>query len=148
MPTGEDAQQEFINASTENAEIMIESFGYKYEGLDYSEKSLEVLDQLIEDYSDFADLSDEKMKSDFTAQAGAYIFEVARRNFGGKYFWYDKLNQPIFVTGQPDFEISLLAIDKVKMRIENGHEDNIPYFFNGYSDRVRKAKPGDKAIIV
>jgi len=69
------------------------------------------------------------LKSDFIAQAGSYIFEVARRNLGGKYFWYDRLNQPIFVTGIPIFEISLLAFDKVKMRIENGKEDNIPYFF-------------------
>ncbi|MFZ6013451.1 MAG: hypothetical protein ACOYXT_24120 [Bacteroidota bacterium] len=79
---------------------------------------------------------------------GAYIFEVARKNFGGKYFWYDQMNQPILVTGQPNFEISLLAFEKVKGRIHNGKEDNIPFFFQGYVERVAKAKPGDKAMIV
>ena len=144
----DEAQQEFIDDSTANAERLINSFKGKYSGLDYSEKSLEVLDQLIEDFSDFADQMDQGMKSDFIAQAGSYIFEVARRNFSGKYFWYDQLDQPILVTGLPNFEISLVAFDKVKMRIENGQEDNIPFFFAGYSERVRQAKPGDKAMIV
>ncbi len=143
-----DAQQDFVNASIANAERLVNAFESKYPGLDYSEGSLVLLDELIEDFSDFADTDDRELVSDFTAQAGAYIFEVARRNFGGKYYWLDKLDQPILVTGQPNFEISLVAIDKVKMRIENGDADNIPFFFKGYADRVRQAKPGDKAMYV
>jgi hypothetical protein len=46
-------------------------------------------------------------------------------------------------TGLPDFEISILTFGKVKNRIVNGDEDNIPYFFKGYSERVRNAKKGD-----
>lgn len=145
----DEAQQEFIDDSTANAERIVESFNEKYEGaFDYSENSLVALDELLENFADFADQMDEEMKEDLIAQAGSYIFEVARRNFGGKYFWYDQLNQPLLVTGLPNFEISLVAFDKVKMRIENGKEDNIPYFFKGYSDRVRQAKPGDKVMIV
>ena len=97
---------------------------------------------------DFADQMDEGMRSDLIAQAGSYIFEVARRTYGGKYYWYDQLNQPIFVTGQPNFEISFLAFEKVKGRLENGAEDNIPFFFQGYVERVKNAKTGDKAMIV
>lgn len=145
----DEVQQEFINDSTTNAERIIESFGEKYDdAFDYSVKSLESLDELLDNFGDFIEQMDEEMKSDLVAQAGSYILEVARRNFGGKYFWYDKLNQPILVTGLPNFEISLLAFDKVKMRIENGSEDNIPFFFKGYSERVKQAKPGDKAMIV
>lgn len=51
------------------------------------------------------------------------------------------------VTGQPNFEISILAFEKVKQRIENGNEDNIPFFFAGYSERVKKGTRGDKALI-
>ena len=80
-------------------------------------------------------------------QAGSYVFEVARRNYGGKYYWYDQMNQPILVTGQPNFEISIIAFDKVKMRIENGKEDKIPFYFNGYEERVKAGKSGDKALI-
>jgi hypothetical protein len=145
----DEAQQEFIDDSTANAERIVESFNEKYDGaFDYSEESLVALDELLDNFADFGDEMDEEMREDLIAQAGSYIFEVARRNFGGKYFWYDQLDQPLLVTGLPNFEISLVAFDKVKMRIENGQEDNIPYFFKGYSDRVRQAKPGDKAMIV
>lgn len=145
----DEAQQEFINDSTANSERIVESFNEKYDGaFDYSEDSLVALDELLDNFADFAEQLDEEMKEDLIAQAGSYIFEVARRNFGGKYFWYDQLDQPLLVTGLPNFEISLVAFEKVKMRIENGQEDNIPYFFKGYSERVRNAKPGDKAMIV
>lgn len=142
-------QQEFINKSIANAERLIEGFGEKYDdGFDYSVKSLESLDELLDNFADFAEQIDDYMKSDLIAQAGSYIFEVARRNFGGKYFWYEQLNQPILVTGLPNYEISLVAFEKVKMRIENGPEDNIPFFFQGYTERITQAKPGDKAMIV
>ncbi|WP_313374430.1 hypothetical protein [Chishuiella sp.] len=145
----DEAQQEFIADSTANAERIIEAFGEKYDdAFDYSVKSLESIDELLENLADFAEQMDEEMKSDLIAQAGSYIFEVARRNYGGKYFWYDKLNQPILVTGIPHFQISLVAFEKVKMRIENGQEDNIPFFFKGYEERVKQAKPGDNAMIV
>ncbi|MBC7862722.1 MAG: hypothetical protein IAF38_07080 [Bacteroidia bacterium] len=142
-----EAQLNFIEAASENSERLVSAFVGKYE-LNYSEESLSELDSLLEDFSDFADQDDEEMKSDFIAQAGSYIFEVARRIYGGKYYWYDPLDQPIFVTGQPNFEISFLAFEKIKGRIENGAEDNIPYFFKGYTERIKNAKPGDKAMIV
>ncbi|MOA16306.1 hypothetical protein D3C78_1365140 [compost metagenome] len=72
--------------------------------------------------------------------AGCYIFEVARRNYGGKYYWVQESKQPVLVTGEPDFSISILAFDKVKERILNGQEDNIPYYFEGYIHAVQKGK--------
>jgi hypothetical protein len=46
------------------------------------------------------------------------------------------------VTGQPEFEVSLLACEKVKGRLKNGYEDNIPFFFDGYKERVEKKESG------
>ncbi len=135
------AQRGFIEKSINTAERLISSFneqsGY---GLDYSESSLAILDKEI--LSLFAENKDNMscaMKEDIIAQAGSYIFEVARRNYGGKYYWYDELNQPILVTGQSDNEVTLIAFEKVKQRIENGNEDdNIPFFFESYSKQVKK----------
>jgi hypothetical protein len=147
--TVDENQLEFIQSSTANAERIVQGFSERLDNeLDYSEQSLATLDELLENFADFADEMDEEMRSDLIAQAGSYIFEVARRNYGGKYYWYDQLDQPIFVTGQPNFEISLLAFEKVKQRLENGREDNIPFFFKGYSERVKQAKQGDKALII
>lgn len=142
-------QQEFISKATINAEKIVRAFNLKYDGaFDYSIRSLNVLDSLIEDFSDFADLSDEEMIDDFCAQAGSYILEVARRAYGGVYFWEDSLEQPLLKTGLPNFEISILTFEKVKNRIVNGDEDNIPYFFKGYSERVRNAKNGEVVTFV
>lgn len=105
--------------------------------LDFSVTSLETLDNLLGQTADsYNTQMDEAARQNFIAMAGSYIFEVARRNFGGSYFWYDRLQQPILVTGQPEFEMSLLAYEKVKGRLENGEEDNIPFFFAGYVEGV------------
>ena len=109
---------------------------------------LKKVDSILEDVAEFQEDMEEVQVKTIIQKTSAYIFEVARRNYGGKYYWYEQLAQPILVTGQPDFEISLLALEKVKGRLKNGKEDNIPYFFQGYVDRVKKAKPGDKAMIV
>lgn len=147
LDSGEDIfekiQQEFISKATANAEKIVRAFNTKYDGaFDYSIRSLNVLDSLIEDFSDFADLSDEEIIDDFCVQTGSYILEVARRTYGGVYFWEDHLKQPMLKTGLPEFEISILTFEKVKNRIVNGDEDNIPYFFKRYSECVRKAEKG------
>lgn len=51
------------------------------------------------------------------------------------------------MTGQPDFEISILAHKKVKDRIAYGADENIPFYFKGYADRVKLGKKGDKVLI-
>jgi len=144
----DEVQNEFINDMTSNAERMSGAYNEMLGGaLNYSVDSLKALDELLDQFHENRNDIDEEMKSDVIAQAGSYIFEVARRNYGGKYYWYDQMNQPIFVTGQPNFEISIIAFDKVKMRIENGKEDQIPFYFKGYEERVKNGKQGDKAMI-
>ncbi|MMZ65234.1 hypothetical protein D1872_276270 [compost metagenome] len=96
------------------------------------------VDDILEELSDF-ELDDKNLDS-VSSMAGCYIFEVARRNYGGKYYWVQESKQPVLVTGEPDFSISILAFDKVKERILNGQEDNIPYYFEGYIHAVQKGK--------
>lgn len=144
----DEAQLEFINEMTSNAERITGAYNEMLDGaLDFTVNSLIALDELLEQFHENQKDIDEEMKSDVIAQAGSYVFEVARRNYGGKYFWYDQMNQPILVTGQPNFEISIIAFDKVKMRIENGKEDQLPFYFKGYEERVKQGKQGDKAMI-
>ncbi len=140
-------QNSFADDMRSTANICIERFKGRFPGLDLTVKSLTVIDEILEEASDVIDSIPEPSKKQLIEQIGAYIFEVARSNFGGKYYWYDKLDQPILVTGQPDFEISITAFEKVKGRLENGKEDNIPFYFAGYVERVASAKPGDKAFI-
>lgn len=136
--------QQMIDVSSQ----CVERFQGRFSGLNFSVESLKVVDTILEEVNEFKEDMSEGQINSVVQTVGSYIFEVARRNFGGRYFWYDQLNQPILVTGQPNFEISLLAFEKVKGRIQNGKEDNIPFFFQGYVERVTKAKPGDQAMIV
>jgi hypothetical protein len=129
-------QDEFTADMIKAADAFVEWMQEMYV-LDYTVESLQLVDEALEDASDHIDDMSEARKKSLIQSAGAYIFEVARRNFGGKYYWYDQLDQPIFVTGQPEFEASFLAFEKVKGRLDNGAEDNIPFFFAGYVERVR-----------
>lgn len=133
---------DFTNEMSETANEFAEHSSTRYDGLDFSVQSLTVIDEILEEAADFYDQMNDDQKQNLISSIGAYVFEVARRNFGGKYFWYDKLSQPILVTGQPEFEVSILAFDKVKGRIENGKEDNIPFYFAGYVERVKNKQSG------
>lgn len=125
-----------------SADFFVRSNVDRFKGLDFSVKSLTIVDNILEEASDFyGEMSDEQ-KQNLISTVGSYVFEVARRNFGGKYFWYDQLNQPILVTGQPDFEASILVFEKVKGRLENGAEDNIPFYFAGYVEKVKSKQSG------
>lgn len=84
----DETQKAFIEKSTNNAERLISSFNERLDnGLDYSESSLTVLDdEILSLFSENKDDMDSGMLEDIIAQAGSYIFEVARRNYGGKYY--------------------------------------------------------------
>lgn len=115
---------------------------------DYSVESLKALDAILDELSDL-DL-DEDILSSASSMAGCYVFEVARRNYGGAYGWSEERDQPYIVTGAPDYSVGLLAFEKVRGRLVNGQEDAIPFYFDGFIAAVEKGKvtPGYQATIV
>lgn len=129
-------QDENIATVQNNAQLLVEAAPERR--LDYSIESLATLDTMLEEASQ-SPLDDQTMKL-LVTQAGSYIFEVTRRKYGGKLYWYDKLDQPILVVGQPEFELSFLAFEKVKNRLQNGVEDNIPFFFEGIESHIREQR--------
>jgi hypothetical protein len=144
-----DNLDEFTMQIISDAKQCIECYKTKYNNkLDYSVKSLGYIENILEETRQNNHLLNESEKAKIIIIVGSYIFEVARKNYGGKYYWYEKGNQPILVTGQPKFEVSIIAMDKVKGRIENGKEDDIVFYFQGFVDKVEQAKPGYKCMIV
>lgn len=114
---------------------------------DYSVESLLKLDDLLDELNDYE--IDEDTLHSISSMAGCYIFEVARRNYGGEYYWDQAREEPILVTGEPNFAVSIYAFEKVKGRVTNGQEDNIPFYFNGYIGAVEKGRQtGQNATIV
>lgn len=103
-----------------------------FKPFDYSIKSLEAVDELLEEISDYA-LYEEALQNT-ASMVGCYVFETARRNYGGEYLLIKKEQQPVLVAGLLDFQVSIRAWEKVKGRLINGKEDNIPF----YIDRQHK----------
>ncbi|MFM9329344.1 hypothetical protein [Paenibacillus mesotrionivorans] len=105
---------------------------------DFSIESLSKVDDILEELHDFE--IDESTLDSIASMFGCYIFEVARRNYGGNYYWIQDREQPVLVTGEPKFSISILAFDKVRSRVLNGKEDDISFYFEGYINAVKKGK--------
>ena len=114
--------------------------------LDYSIESLSAVDDLLEELSDF-EWNKEQLYN-ITSMIGCYIFETARRNYGGEYFWLEKEQQPVLIAGLPDFRVQMKVWEKVRGRVLNGREDNIPFFIAGYKEYIERAKEGDVFTIV
>ena len=135
--TDED-QKKFADDVRADADALVEQFKDGF-NLDFSISSLQLLEQILDGTAEYYNTKmDDETKKRTIKKAGSYIFEVAKQNFGGTYHWYDKLEQAVLVTGKPDFDVSLLAFEKVKGRLENGIEDNIPFFFEGYIKAVKR----------
>lgn len=70
--------------------------------------------------------------------ASAYVFETARRQFGGRYLRGDQENLFVLVIGEPDFRVGVLVMAKIEGRAVNGPEDNIPFFYAGVAPLVER----------
>lgn len=116
------------------------------DALDYSIESLEVVDGLLDEYGDFE--LDEDALYNMSSMIGCYVFETARRNYGGEYLWVRDEQQPVLVAGMPDFQVSIRAWQKVRGRLQNGSEDSIPFYVAGYQEHIAQAKKGDFIMIV
>lgn len=115
---------------------------------DYSIKSMETVDDLLDEMSDYA-LDEDTIYNMYT-MIGSYVFEAARRNYGGEYYWMQDEQQPILVVGEPDFSVAIKAWEKVRGRLENGEEDSIPFYMEGLKEHIEKGQlqKGYQAIIV
>jgi hypothetical protein len=131
--------EQFAAAAVEAASEM--DFG----PLDYSEAGLTTLENILADLASYGDQISDANRLILHQQFGCYLLEVARRTFGGQYFWYED-REPILVVGEPDFHVALMTWGKVDGRLKGEEADNILFFYRGFADRVKAAKPGDRAL--
>jgi hypothetical protein len=117
-------------------------------GLDYSVKSLSIVEEMLDEASRYASQMPEADRNALVELFGSYILAVAHRAHGGKFYWFEQRKQPILVVGQPNFEVSIITFDKVRGRLSGDKADNIPFFYEGFAARVKNAVPGTKAMYV
>ena len=116
--------------------------------LDFSEASLSAIEEMLEEASTYLDQMTAKQQEMLVSDFGSYVLEVARLAFGGEYQWMDKGDQPVLIVGEPLFHIALVTWDIVRSRLCGDTAHNIPFFYSGFAERVRNAKPGSRALYV
>jgi hypothetical protein len=116
--------------------------------LDYTDGSIDVVEEMLAEAAGHAQRMSEAQLRRLSQDVGCYILEVARRNHGGGYVWAADRNEPSLVVGEPHFAITLFCWDKAYGRLRGGAADAIPAFYAGYVERVRQAKPGDRAVVL
>ena len=115
---------------------------------DFSEASLVAVEEALDEACEyFPSLQDDQARK-LVQWFGCYILEVGRMQFGGTYQWYEKREQPVLIVGEPQFHVALITWDRVKSRLTGDKGDNIPFFFDGFAERVRRAEVGDRALYV
>ena len=108
--------------------------------LDYSVRSLKVVDRIIGRFhKEGATVEDVEIT---LFQFGCYVGEVFVRNAGGKWRRATR-DEKKNVFGVPlvlqlDADTTANPIGKVKKRLENGDEDNLPYFYRVFTGQKEK----------
>lgn len=135
-----------IASSAKNVVTMSEERGSGK--LNYEEASLAVVEEMLTAAVQWlAGMTTEQVTM-LVDDFGCYVLEVARREFGGNYQWHRDRDQPVLVVGEPVFRVAILTWDKVRGRLGGDQGDNIPFFYAGFAERVRRAVPGTDALFV
>jgi hypothetical protein len=116
--------------------------------LDYSAASLAAVQETLEEAASWDnELTSDQLRN-FVRALGCYVLEVARREFGGRYCWFDQRDALVLVVGEPAFRVALLTWDQVQGRLSGDSGCNIPFLYAGFAERVRRAEPGTDALYV
>lgn len=133
----------------EKAVLAVSQFQKRAGGrLDYSEKSLATVEEMLAEASRYAKEMPPADVKALVELMGSYILEVGRRQHGGTYQWHEARDQPVLVVGQPTFSVAMMTFDKVRGRLSGNQADNIVFFYEGFSARVKTATPGTNSLYV
>jgi len=116
--------------------------------LDWSVASLAAVDEMLVEVSDYVADLDEVVVTSLVQQLGCYVLEVARRAFGGTYFWHEEGEQPILVVGEPEAHVALMTWSKVTGRITGDAGDDIVFFFDGFAAKAAQPEPGSNVLFL
>lgn len=116
--------------------------------LDYSEESLSAIDEMLGEASEYIDEMPEDQISALVRLAGSYVLAVATNEFDGKFYWHQQQEQPVFVVGEPDFNVAIITFNRVRSRLGGDAADNLSFFFSGFAERARRSQSGDSALYV
>jgi hypothetical protein len=131
------------------AELAVTQFQKRAGGrLDYSEKSLGAIEEMLDEAAQYSKQMPQTEVTALVELMGSYILAVAHRKYGGTLQWHGGRSQPTLVVGEPKFHVALMTFDKVRARVSGDKADNIVFFYEGFSSRVKSATPGTRVLYV
>lgn len=116
--------------------------------LDWSVASIEAVDEMLEEASAYVGELDEDVVTGLVQQVGCYVLEVARRAYGGTYYWHPEGEQPVLVVGEPEAHVAIMTWSKVVGRLTGDVEDDLPFFFSGFAEKAATPEPGSSVMFV
>jgi hypothetical protein len=132
-----------------NAAAAVANFNQRANGaLDFSERSIVAVEEILSEAAAFIEELTQEKVDIIVKTLGCYLLEVARKQFGGKYAWVSERKQPVLIVGEPCYHIALITWDRARGRLSGDEALNIPFFYQGFAERVRTARPGDHAFYV
>ncbi|WP_144629865.1 hypothetical protein [Bordetella genomosp. 13] len=145
VPTSQGADTEA--RVREKAALAVSRFQQRAQGrLDYSEQSLSAVEEMLAEASGHTGQMASGEVDALVNLMGSYVLEVAHRQFGGIYQWYDAADKPVLVVGRPEFGVAIMPFDKIRGRLGGDEGDHIVFFYEGFAERARTAAPGTDAL--
>lgn len=134
-----------INRRAEDfADFYQERFGNR---LNFGFESLYLIDTILQE-ARISEPSGER-KGWLCTHAGSYVFQTASGRIPQyQYLWYHPLDQPVMVTGLPEFRVSLLAQQAVQHRLEKATEMPMQQLVEQFEQAWQKANTGDDLIFL
>ncbi len=108
--------------------------------LDGTAESLAGVDRVLEQYG----LRTTPLSEDDYLRAAAYVFEVARAEFGGRYVEDVGGEAVALVVGEPSCSVKVMALGKVMKRVQYGPDDSIEFFYAGVAPLLAR---GQSAVL-
>jgi len=103
--------------------------------LDYSPASLRAVDDMLDDFH----RQSAPLPDDLHFLAASYVFEVVRREFGGRYLRGDDDDPFVLVIGDAGAQVGVMAFSRVMGRTLNGTEDDLVRFHDGIAPAIARA---------
>lgn len=116
--------------------------------LDYTEKSISVVEVILSELADKNLLLSEEQVTMITQEYGCYLLLTAYKLYGGEFFWNNDAEQPMLIVGEPKATIVLMTWQKVQGRLMGDEADHIAYFMEQYGKQAKCPEEGKQLIYI
>lgn len=133
-----------IEAWAQNA--ILNSPKWSINQLDYSEKSITVVEVIISELAEKNFSIPEEQLNMISQEYGCYLLLTAHKIYGGEFYWNEEFQQPMLICCEPDAMIVLMTWNKVKGRLVGDKADHIAYFLDEFGKATFQPEKGTHVV--